>query len=191
MYVVTFKNKIVWDFDDKEEFINETIKNFHETVSMYGLEGDAEAKELGFTLSEYKEIAEDVWEGGEIIIDDAAFQACVNYWESGLGGSKGKVFEAERAFPKAEWRWKEEPDYYMDPETGTYSWEDEDAAVYVDSGGSWEADEAIDLTEVYMLHDLVHHDDFEVYYKDKPLDDWLCGEYNGKDLFDDDEDEDE
>ena len=180
-------NHIVHEFDSKEEFIDKTIDIFHECVTQDRRDEDSEAKVLGFNLTECVEKEDGDFEGGEIIRDDNCYNACIRFWEE--YGSRCKVWNVKPAFPKALWHWKEEPEYYMDEETGTYSWTNEDGySVYVDSGGSWLTKEEIDLTAVNMLISVRHEDDAEAYYNDKPLDDFLDGEYTGKDLFDSEDD---
>ena len=75
------KRQEINSFSSKEKFIDGTIDILKECTEQYRMDFDHEAEKLGFNLTEYVEIAEDEWEGGEIIRDDDCYNACIRFWE--------------------------------------------------------------------------------------------------------------
>ncbi len=83
MYFVYSNGNEIRTFRGKNKFIKETINTFNECVALYHREWDSEAKLLGFNLTPYEfDEDDDCLGGGEIIMDNDCYNACIKFWES-------------------------------------------------------------------------------------------------------------
>jgi len=93
--ILNYRSEPVWTFKGTEEFIDESISIFKQTCEEFRFDEDTEARNLGFNLTEYVENEDGDFTGGEIIIDDDCYDACIRFWEKSRPKCKVVIEEVE------------------------------------------------------------------------------------------------